>query len=791
MEDKAFLSYFWDISQYPNKQLKFTAAKNIVQTLLTVENIKKSGTRKLSGADPATGAAPTATTAILKKYRNDDFGHGITEDLNYTLSRLIKGMTAENNAVKEGFYMAFSLVLSTFHSISPISLLKTICRETAASQATGKRDVKCMKMGRAMLFSAICKGNLIFHNIEKETERIEFIHEFVNGITEYYKETPWLQSLIIKVLLDLIEQIKEHSELLETLNEDLCKFMAFKKNKKGGFLLPPFLANMTSLLMIFVIKKLHKLLKLKCKANLIKPEKISEVNVFIENLPINSIGMQKYFDFLINSSKSLEKISLLWSKVLMPKIADEEKGDHFRQITFILLTKMLKSDKKPDLAQLSNFLLEPEFIKIWARSLHSSGKSKGQQIASEAENAFSEFFEKNTEKTKSAEALKYLCAYYGPDPMINFTPTRHAKLYKILLFSLLKEDLVKYLEYLSKFDFSKKSPQNKDAQIYPFVQFTNLLNMPNSLLSDDIITQNLKHIISSIVSPKFKHIKSDLIQVLYSAIGQLNKRFPEADSDPIQKGFMKSKMLWTRQIHDLIVEFSEKTAESEKLRKKAVLEADEISKNRIKIDASISELKKVEKSEKVSEKPQAGKKRKMSEHYENTEIANKLITLRNIALSFEKLILNLAIFLFTESEEDTYSSIEELLKCYENLDIIGQAILIKSNKKHADEASFESKKSEAMNVYIDFLVEILTRPHMFLREIGNFAFQQIAKEITAESLQNLLNIITTPNVQASKMMAPVERIEQISEKKNNDESESEENEDEKNKNIVKKEEKTD
>jgi len=84
MEDKDFLSYFWDISQLPNKQLKLTAAKNIVQTLLTVENIKKSGNRKLSG-DPA-----TLETAIMKKYRNEDYGKNVSEDLNYTLSRLVQ-----------------------------------------------------------------------------------------------------------------------------------------------------------------------------------------------------------------------------------------------------------------------------------------------------------------------------------------------------------------------------------------------------------------------------------------------------------------------------------------------------------------------------------------------------------------------------------------------------------------------------------------------------------------------------------------------------------------------------
>ena len=83
MEDKYFLSYFSDLAQYPNKQLKLCAAKKIIQTLLTVENIKRSGNRKLSGD------LSGYDSQIKKKYQNDDFGPGVSEDLNYALSRLV------------------------------------------------------------------------------------------------------------------------------------------------------------------------------------------------------------------------------------------------------------------------------------------------------------------------------------------------------------------------------------------------------------------------------------------------------------------------------------------------------------------------------------------------------------------------------------------------------------------------------------------------------------------------------------------------------------------------------
>ncbi len=48
------------------------------------------------------------------------------------------------------------------------------------------------------------------------------------------------------------------------------------------------------------------------------------------------------------------------------------------------------------------------------------------------------------------------------------------------------------------------------------------------------------------------------------------------------------------------------------------------------------------------------------------------------------------------------------------MDIIGQAVAIKTNKKVEGDAEYESKKKEAMDVYVDFLVELLTRPHGIL-----------------------------------------------------------------------------
>ena len=295
MEDKDFLSHFWSISQYPNKQLKFSGARNIVQTILTLDSIKNSGNRKLSGGEM------TSKITIVKKYANEDFGKNVSPDLNYTLSRLIKGIISSNNASREGFYITFCLVISRFTSIDPISLIKTIVRETTTVEVTGKHEGKCIKCGRILLLSAMRKAKLITRIKEKE----EYVKEYIKSLIEFYKGNVWLQSLIAKTLFDFIDSIKDQHNLLEEVLKLLAAFIAITKDKKE-YKLPPFSGNSSNLMIVLAIKQIHKLLRKKCHAFLLKQDKKKEIKSFFESAKIDSFALEKYIDFLINSRKANE-----------------------------------------------------------------------------------------------------------------------------------------------------------------------------------------------------------------------------------------------------------------------------------------------------------------------------------------------------------------------------------------------------------------------------------------------------------------------------------------------------
>ena len=48
------------------------------------------------------------------------------------------------------------------------------------------------------------------------------------------------------------------------------------------------------------------------------------------------------------------------------------------------------------------------------------------------------------------------------------------------------------------------------------------------------------------------------------------------------------------------------------------------------------------------------------------------------------------------------------------------------------------------------------KPQSFLREMANYVFKQFCKELDEESLDNLINIVATPNERATEMVEAVD-----------------------------------
>jgi DNA polymerase phi len=104
--------------------------------------------------------------------------------------------------------------------------------------------------------------------------------------------------------------------------------------------------------------------------------------------------------------------------------------------------------------------------------------------------------------------------------------------------------------------------------------------------------------------------------------------------------------------------------------------------------------------------------------------------------------------------EEVEAEIEELKIVFQNLGLASSDEQGKRSKKKADQ-------TEALDILVDFLISLLTKPQSFLRDIANFTFKQFCTQISPKALSNLAKIILTPNSEANKMLFGEDEIEDL------------------------------
>jgi hypothetical protein len=92
------------------------------------------GRRRASSVDEKNEEKKTKTANLQEKYLKGDLGEGMGADLNYTIKRLIRGLTSENHATKKGFFMASVQVYARFgNQIDLLNLIKYTLELTKTS----------------------------------------------------------------------------------------------------------------------------------------------------------------------------------------------------------------------------------------------------------------------------------------------------------------------------------------------------------------------------------------------------------------------------------------------------------------------------------------------------------------------------------------------------------------------------------------------------------------------------------------------------------------------------------
>lgn len=143
--------------------------------------------------------------AFQKKYQTGDLGEGMSADLNYTLKRLVRGLTSDNHGVKRGFFLASVSVIRSFKAqIDITKLIKLIKDETKTSKIMKNPEINALALGQLMCLSSLIDseaykiGNLVNSDILASlTSSLIFLYQTYNFLRESIQAA--LQKLIQKL----------------------------------------------------------------------------------------------------------------------------------------------------------------------------------------------------------------------------------------------------------------------------------------------------------------------------------------------------------------------------------------------------------------------------------------------------------------------------------------------------------------------------------------------------------------------------------------------------------------
>ena len=426
MEDKEFMRYFRELSETKPGEQKYDATSNIINSLLGIENIRKSQSaigRKFS--DPPEHSVKT-------KYINKKYGSDISVDLNYTLSRLIQGLISENITAKEGFFLCLTSVLQRFKQISIPDFLREIEEKALMPKFCGNHERKHIIYGRILIFRCMLESQAV-SALSNEVFSSSITH-ILGEILNIYSKEDWTRMLIGEMIERILNLTREQKEVHKLVMEKIYK-MIFPDHKIDDIY--HCISHPDKLLLFLVWKNYSKSLKQK------KSAKIENISIIHEKyfdsikdlffqcskmLPRKPLVFKYLIEELANSPNFHKNLSTLWNRILEKIIFASEKKElkgvsnlNYLNIGLCFVLEIF-NNKNISIDEIS-IIFTPNFMKIFVRNLQK--KEKLYAIAEECERKLVEKLEelfkspKIKKEEKSEAAILICCKLFGSSKQVN------------------------------------------------------------------------------------------------------------------------------------------------------------------------------------------------------------------------------------------------------------------------------------------------------------------------------------------------------------------------------------
>ncbi|CDW85691.1 dna polymerase v-like [Stylonychia lemnae] len=817
MEDKEFLDYFRQLGPPSNLDQIKIGAQKIVNTLVAIGTV--SGRK--GSTDATSKTAEIAEKSLKQKYSTGDLGEKVSADLNYALKRLVRGLNSDNHAVKQGFFLASVMVLNKFkHLIDFEKYLKYVFNETKSSGTMKSSENNNNSIGRMMCISACVEARIF---ISGSTVYQKSLKVIAGCLAELYSQNEFLQesvaAIIQKMLHLLLDQKQFLLQTIEILMEQLIVRKSDEKAKGGVDIKSTILtdSNKVSLFLrikeaylqgisngmaageyadVFNYKILTEKKNLKTISQLIQKQTylfprlhtslqllLNEINLESKVSDKTKITQQVIISILEESNFNEDVYSQLRS---VTKFKFLHIGLRFWQM---IAQSIMKWDiKHQSREQLLDLLLSQPFMKVLVKNV----QNQKNQLHDAAISVKDTLFQYIQNSNLSGEyALKLVKQLFGPNSLLRFSPKKNQELLKALTTKFEEKQVSDYFEFLNQLyndtpvedhypgtlnneqnkaedqddsdeEEEKPSDENMRKDLIKTFALNQLANYPQ-IFRTQLIAEHVTKLIEVLARATYFSQQGDKQSQDIQQLGQfklfgLVQILHKIKIGTLDKGMKNEKDLWISEINSQV----------QKLSQQYKIKSDLLSYH--------AECQKFIKEQVSSKRLQLQKQIK-----KNDEASIKAKAQFKKLIAFEMLFQNLSLLVLIPGEkqvaDETKQDIEEMKVVFQKLKIT-EDTQQNGNKRHKKDSKIDTQQSEALQVLIDFLISLLTKQQSFLREIANFAFKQFCTQITQASLMNMMEIITTPNIEANKMLFDQDDLEANDEEAENDDQIDDDDEEE-------------
>ncbi|KAL1273708.1 hypothetical protein QQF64_026522 [Cirrhinus molitorella] len=676
-QNRQFLDYFWDIAK-PQREIRLKAIEDLIEHLQKSEK---------------------------------------TDELNYSLKRLVEGLSHTREDARSGFSVALAQLLSVFKEISLKSTLDSI-KETHKLSTAQKKLLRNAAFGNFFGVLALSQSTRLHEEPQVMLECVQLLQS-LSKYGEHLKDLP--RKTMVDILSETSEEVFKEV-LLSALQSDLTSALNTPEQ------LELLLVAMQKFPSVLKPKKLKKLLGTKAVINEENMPKLVEVlKMAARSVKKENILPPVALD-LLQVSLQEDNFEMFWNEAIIEGMLSEIPGPtHY--VSFRLLGASLPLLSVPQL----EYVLSSDVMRYYGQHMLSAQLAKRFKFSPEMDQYVSEFMQ------GCSDADKQLAVVLGFTQLTNQGYPVVSSSWKVLEYMNLSA-LQQYVDWLMD-AFCK--PQLEKC--LDFSTRRQKGNQESAVESDSCVSRFRKWIISRLTFIVENHqIKKqeDLVMkiarfIFFHATFDVKKPTPEipetmqALSVPIDqetRAIILSAFYCLLQALNSMAVLGD-SPEVEKLNSKRILG--------VKADGSmwiyclvqyatmlLDQSKYVQSIQYLSLEQKQGWDSMQESVEALMKKAKKSSSPRHTA--FQHLFLLIGIQMF-KAPDDSLELLNDLRTCMEKS---------KSKKKKA-----YAEEPHWVEVIVEILLSLLSQPSRLVRSVCKAVFSRICAHLTQEALSFILNVL--------------------------------------------------